>query len=161
MGEMGAPREDDRVEVLSRFLSGLARGADANQLTADIAELHRRNSTFPGEVLMELAADALDLADYGRDRRVEYRTLLTKHLPEVEFRGKEHRRIQYTVLTAFALQGGLEPDLLDEVTYWIEQYWQYALFAAVAVVRASAERTEVSVEAFTADLAARHGLKIS
>lgn len=161
MGEMGVPREDDRVEVLSRFLSGLARGADANQLAADIAELHQRNNTFPGEVLMELAADALDLADYGRDRRVEYRTLLTKHLPEVEFRGKEHRRIQYTVLTAFALQGGLEPDLLDEVTYWIEQYWQYALFAAVAVVRASAERAGVSVEAFTADLAARHGLKIS
>jgi hypothetical protein len=161
VGEMGVPRDDDRVEVLSRFLSGLARGADANQLAADIAELHQRSNTFPGEVLMELAADALDLADYGRDRRVEYRTLLTKHLPEVEFRGKEHRRIQYTVLTAFALHGGLEPDLLDEVTYWIEQYWQYALFAAVAVVRASAERAGVSVEAFTADLAARHGLKIS
>lgn len=161
MGEMGAPSDDDRVEVLSRFLSGLARGADAHQLSADIAELHRRSNTFPGEVLMELAADALDLADYGRDCRVEYRTLLTRHLPEVEFRGKEHRRIQYTVLTAFALQGGLEPDLLDEVTYWIEQYWQYALFAVVAVVRASTERTGVSVEAFTAHLAARHGLNIS
>jgi len=78
VGEMGASEDADRDEVLSRFLSGLARGADANQLTADIAELHRRNNTFPGEVLMELAADALDLADYGRDRRVEYRALLTK-----------------------------------------------------------------------------------
>ena len=157
---MGVPSDDDRVEVLSRFLSGLIRCSDANQLVADIDELHLRNNTFPGEVLMELAADALDLAEFDREHRIEYRTLLTKHLPEVEFRGKEHRRIQYTLVTAFAVQGGLEPDLLDEVTYWIEQYWQYALFAAVAIVRASAERSGVPVEELTAGLATRHGIDI-
>ncbi len=48
--------------------------------------------------------------------------------------------VQYAVHTPFALHGRLEPDLLDEVTYWIEQYWQYALFAAVAIVRECAER---------------------
>ena len=158
---MSAPTADDRIEVLRRFLSGLARGADANQLVVDIGDLHVRNNTFPGEVLMELAADALAQADVDRARHLGYQELLATHLPEISFRGEEHRRIQYAVLTAFALHGGLEPDLLDEVTYWIEQFWQYAFFAAVAIARACAERSGVPLEAFAADLAARHRLDLS
>ena len=96
-----------------------------------------------------------------RETGVAYQELLSTHLPEVEFRGKEHRRIQYAVLTAFAVHGGLEPDLLDEVTYWIEQYWQYALFAAVAIVRACAEHSGTPLETFVADLAARHAININ
>ena len=87
--------------------------------------------------------------------------VLSQHLAEVEFRGKEPRRIQYAVLTAFAVRGGLEPDLLDEVTYWIDQYWQYALFAAVAIVRECAQRSGAPIEAFVAELADRSGIEIS
>jgi hypothetical protein len=36
------------------------------------------------------------------------------------------------------------------VSSWIEQYWQRALFAAVAIVRADAERTGVPVVDLTA-----------
>lgn len=95
---------------------------------------------------MELSVDALDAAGIEQENRFAYRDLLSTHLPEIEFRGKEHRRIQYAVLSAFAVRGGLEPDLLDEVTYWIEQYWQYALFAAVAIVRACADRSGTPLE---------------
>lgn len=158
---MSRPSDDDRVEALRRFLAGLSRGDDANQLVVDIADLHMRHNTFPGEVLMELAADALDTAGVARDTGIAYRELLSRQLPEVEFCGKEHRRIQYAVLTVFAVQGGLEPDLLDEVAYWIEQYWQYALFAAVAIVRACAEHSGTPLETFVADLASRHALDIN
>ncbi len=65
----------------------------------------------------------------------------------------ENRRIQYAILVAFAVHGGLEPDLLDEVTYWIEQYWSYALFAAVAIVRECADRSGIPLDTFVADLA--------
>ena len=157
---MTGPTDDDRIEALRRFLVGLAGGDDANQLAADIAGLHERHNTFPGEVFMELAADALDIAGAERASSFAYRELLSTHLPEVEFKGKEHRRIQYAILTPFAVHGGLEPDLLDEVTYWIEQYWQYALFAAVAIVRACAELSDSPVESFVADLAARHAIDI-
>ena len=110
---------------------------------------------------MELAADALDLVDSQRTDGVPYRDLLSERLPEVEFRGKEHRRIQYAVFTPFAVRGGLEPDLLDEVTYWIEQYWQYALFAAIAIVRECAQRSGTPIETFVAELANRTGIEIS
>jgi hypothetical protein len=158
---MSGPTADDRVEALRRFLAGLSRGHDAHQLVVDIADLHVRHNTFPGEVLIELAADALDTAGVERDTCIAYEELLSMHLPEVEFRGKEHRRIQYAVLTVFAVHGGLEPDLLDEVTYWIEQYWQYALFAAVAIVRACVEQSGTPLETFVADLAACRAIDIN
>lgn len=158
---MRRPTDDDRIDAMRRFLTGLARGDDANQLAAEMADLHVRNNTFPGEVLMELSADALDATGTERESPFAYRDLLSTHLSEVEFRGKEHRRIQYTILTAFAVHGGLEPDLLDEVTYWIEQYWHYALFAAVAIVRACADRSDTPLATFVADLAARHAIDIN
>ncbi len=158
---MGWPTDDDHVEALRRFLAALLRGDDANQLVADIADLHVRHNTFPGEVFMELAADALAVAGVARQPGVLYRELLSTYLPEVAFRGKEHRRIQYAVLTAYALHGGLEPDLLDEVTYWIEQYWTYALYAAVAIVRASATSADIPLESMLTELAAKHGIDIA
>jgi hypothetical protein len=155
---MGRPTDDAHVEALRRFLVGLGRGDDANQLVADIADLHLRHNTFPGEVFMELAAYALAVAGVARQPGVVYRDLLSTHLPEVVFRGEEHRRIQYAVLTAYAVHGGLEPDLLDEVTYWIEQYSTYALYAAVAIVRASATSADIPLESMLAELAAKHGI---
>lgn len=41
---------EDRAEALRRFLVGLARVDEANQLSATIVDLHVRNNTFPGEV---------------------------------------------------------------------------------------------------------------
>ena len=158
---MAKPTEEDRIEATRRLLAGLAGGVDANQLVVAIAGLHVRQNTFPGEVFMELAANALRTAGVERAPGVAYRDLLSKHLGEVEFRGKEHRRIQYAVLTAFAVHGGLEPDLLDEVTYWIDQYWQYALLAAVAIIRQCAEHSATPLPKFVSDLAAAGGIAIS
>ena len=158
---MPKPTEEDRIEATRRLLAGLAGGVDANQLVVEIADLHVRQTTFPGEVFMELAADALRAAGVERAPGVAYRDLLSKHLGEVEFRGKGHRRIQYAILTAFAVHGGLEPDLLDEVTYWVEQYWQYALLAAVAIIRHCAEHLETPFQKFVSDLAAASTIDIS
>jgi hypothetical protein len=150
----------DPTEAIRRLLAGLSRGLDANELVVAIADMHPSRDTFPGEVFMTLAADALDLAGVNRMEPIEEAQLLPVHLPEVELRGKENRRFQYAVLTAFAVQGGLEPDLLDDVTFWIDDYWQYALFAAVAVIRACAAAQAAPVESLLTDLAARHFVEI-
>ncbi len=158
---MAKPTEEDRIAATRRLLAGLVGGVDANQLVVEIADLHVRQDTFPGEVFMELAADALRAAGVQRASGVAYRDLLSKHLGEVTFRGKEHRRIQFAILTAFAVHGGLEPNLLDEVTYWIEEYWQYALLAAVAIIRQCAEHSGTPLPKFVSDLAAAGGIDIS
>ena len=89
---MGRPTDDDRVEALRRFLAALLRGDDANQLVADIADLHVQHDTLPGEVFMGLATDALAVAGVEWEPGVAYRDLLSTYLPEVAFRGKRDRR---------------------------------------------------------------------
>ncbi len=60
------------------------------------------------------------------------------------------------MLAAAALHGGTEPDLLDEVAWWqADDLWQYALFAAVAYIRAAASRVGVPVRQACQDLAQR------
>ena len=155
------PTEDDRHEAIRRLLSGLASGADVHGLTASIADLHPKNNTFPGEVFMGLAADAFEVAGVTRDRPIAYEGFRETYLPECEFRGRENRKVQFAILTSAAVRGGLEPDLLDEVVWWQnDDYWRYALYATVAMIRASSQRQGVSVVRLAEQLAERHGVAL-
>ncbi|HXX89383.1 MAG TPA: hypothetical protein VEI83_04055 [Acidimicrobiales bacterium] len=54
------PTEDDRLEVLRRLLAGLAAGDEVPDIAGSMWELHPKDNTFPGEVFMALARDAMD-----------------------------------------------------------------------------------------------------
>ena len=74
------------------------------------------------------------------------------------FRGRQNKKYQYAVLVAAALRGGTDPDLLDEVAWWqTDDFWQYALFATVAYIRAAANRVGVPVRQVCQDLAQHPG----
>ena len=66
--------------------------------------------------------------------------LRERFLPEAAFRGRQNAKLQYAVLAAAAVRGGTEPDLLDEAAWWQSDFWQYALFAAIAYILAAASR---------------------
>jgi hypothetical protein len=79
-----------------------------------------------------------------------------RFLPECTFRGRQNKKLQYAVLVAAALHGGTDPDLLDEVAWWqTDDFWQYALFATIAYLRAAASRAGVPVRQVCQDLAQR------
>jgi hypothetical protein len=156
------PTEQDQSEALRRFLSGLAEGADVFELSESVADLHPKNNTFPGAVFMGLAADALKLVDATRDDPVLYDGLRETYLPECQFRGRENSKIQYALLTSAAVQGGLEPDLLDEVIWWhADDYWRYALYAAVALIRACADHEAIPVAQLVEQLAEHHNVALT
>jgi len=68
-----------------------------------------------------------------------------RFLPEFPARGRHRRKLQYAVLAAAALHGGVAPDLLDEVAWWqADDFWQYALLAAVIDIRAARATTSAS-----------------
>lgn len=155
------PTEQDRLEALHRLLAGLADGADVHELTASMVELHPKHNTFPGEVFMALAADALEASGASRDRPIPYEGLRENYLPECEFRGRQNRKIQYAILTSAAVRGGLEPDLLDEVVWWqTDDYWRYALYAAVALIRVAAARRDESIARLARRLAELNGVEL-
>ena len=140
------------------LLDGLARDADIFELAGELAPLHPRDNTFPGEVFLRLAADALDWCEASRADPLSLEGLRERFLPECTFRGRQNKKLQYAVLAAAALQGGTDPDLLEEVAWWqSDDFWQYALFAAVAYIRAAARRAGVPVRQACQDLAQRPG----
>lgn len=154
------PSESDRVDAIVRLLGGLAEGQDVFEVASTVVDLHPRHNTFPGEVYMGLASDALELAQVGRDDPIAYQSLLDESLSECEFRGWDKRKIQYAILTSAALRGGVEPDLLNDTAWRTDDYWRYALFAAVAVIRACAARLGISVHEFVERLARLHGVEL-
>jgi hypothetical protein len=136
------------------LLDGLARDGDIFELVSELAPLHPRNNTFPGEVFLHVAADALDWCGASRANPLHLEGLRERFLPECAFRGRDNRKLQYAVLATAALRAGTEPDLLDEVAWWqTDDFWQYALFAAVAYIRAAASRAGVPVRQACQDLA--------
>ena len=136
------------------LLDGIARDADIFELVSELAPLHPQDNTFPGEVFLHLAADALDWCRATRGDPLPLEGLRERFLPECTFRGRLNKKLQYAVLAAAALHGGTEPDLLEEVTWWqTDDFWQYALLAAVVYIRAAASRAGVPVRQACQDLA--------
>jgi hypothetical protein len=112
-----------------------------------------RRSRASARSLLHVAADALDWYGASRADPLLLEGLRERFLPECTFRGLQNEKLQYAVLAAAALHGGTEPDLLDEVAWWqAGDFWQYALFAAVAYVRAAAGRVGVPVRQACQDL---------
>jgi hypothetical protein len=148
------PTAQDAATARRILLDGLAQDTEIFQLISELAPLHPRNNTFPGEVFLRLAADALDWAGASRADPVDLEGIRERFLPECRFRGREKGKLQFAVLSAAALHGGAEPDLLDEIAWWqTDDFWQYALFAAVAYIRIIASRAGMPVSQVCQDLA--------
>jgi hypothetical protein len=137
------PTSEDAVAARRALLDGLARDADIFEVLNGLSSLHPRNDTFPGEVFLHLAADALEWCGASQ----------AEPLPLEAFRGRQNAKLQYAVLVAAAVRGGTEPDLLDEVVSWqADDFWEYAMYAAVAFIRAAASRAGVPVRQACQDL---------
>jgi hypothetical protein len=148
------PTSEDAVTARRALLGGLARDADISELAGELAPLHPRDDTFPGEVFLRVAADALDWCGASRAEPLPLEGLRERFLPECTFRGRRNAKLQYAVLAAAAVHGGTEPDLLDEVAWWqTDDFWQYAMFAAVACIRAAASRAGVPIRQACKELA--------
>ena len=135
------------------LLDGLARDTDIFEVPGGLAALHPRNDTFPGEVFLRLAGDALEWCGASRADPLPLEGLRDRFLPERTFRGPQNAKLRYAVLAAAAVHGGTEPDLLDEVASWrADDFSQYAVYAAVAYIRVAASRASVPVRQACQDL---------
>jgi hypothetical protein len=148
------PTPQDAATARQILLDGMAQDTEVPELAGELAPLHPRDNTFPGEVLLQVAADALEWCGASRADPLALEGMPERFLPGFAFRGRENKKLQFAVLVAAALRGGAEPDLLDEVAWWqTDDFWQYALYAAVAYIRAAASRAGVPVRQVCQELA--------
>ena len=80
--------------------------------------LHAKNITFPGEVLLEMAADAIDESGATRDQPIEFENICERCVPDYGARTRAHHHKSTCARRAAAMiRGGVEPGLLDEVIW--------------------------------------------
>ncbi len=96
------PTPQDAATARRILLDGLARDADIVELVSELAPLHLRNNTFPGEVFLRLAAGALDWCRASREQPLALEGIRERFLPEAGFRGRQNHKLQFAVLAAAA-----------------------------------------------------------
>jgi hypothetical protein len=152
------PTPQDAAAARRILLDGLAGDSELSELIDGLRPLHPPDSTFPGEVFLQVAADVLDWSGASRSDPLALEGMREKFLSEYYFRGRQNKKLQYAVLAAAALRGGTDPDLLDEVAWWqTDDFWEYAMYAAIAYIRAAAGRSGVPVREVCRELARREG----
>ena len=96
------PTPQDAATARRILLDRLARNSDVSELAGELAPLHPRNDTFPGEVFLHLAADALDWCGASRAAPLALEGMRDRFLPECAFRGRQHHKLQFAILAAAA-----------------------------------------------------------
>ena len=76
------PTHDDRHDAIEISLNGLAHGDDLGDVAARLAPLHLPHDTFPGEVLLDLAADAIGVSGASRQSPLAFEVIRERHLPD-------------------------------------------------------------------------------
>jgi hypothetical protein len=158
----GQPTEQDHRAAVTIALSGLARGLELGEIGRRLEPLHPRNNTFPGEVLLDLAADAIDESGATRQAPLDGERLRERYLPESDARTKaRYYKSDFAVRAAAMIRGGVDPALLDEAAWWEQDdLWWWSLEALVIYVRAAAERAGVPVPELCERIAHRHGINL-
>ncbi len=150
------PTDEEARHSAEVLLGAVETGGDIFDALEEVRPLHPKDNTFPGEVFVALAADALAEGGVSRDQPVSEDALGKRYLPECQFRGRDNRQIRYAVLAAAAVHGGVELDLLEEVAYWAsDDFWTYAGLAAVAWARAVADQRNIPLTDLCTRLRAR------
>jgi hypothetical protein len=159
MAAQHRPTDDDRREAIEIVLSGLGQRRDLGDIAAQLEPLHPRNNTFPGELLLDLAADALDIACASRESPVEFEGIRERYLPEAVAHSKaQHHKSKFALRAAAMIHGGVDPGLLDEVQWWrTDDLWFWSLEALAVYLRAAAERTDQSVASVARQIGSQRG----
>jgi hypothetical protein len=82
MAKQKGPTAEDRATAIGVALSGIAGGLELGQIAARLSPLHPKNNTFPGEVLLELAADAIEESGANRERPLSSKASASATFPK-------------------------------------------------------------------------------
>ena len=136
------PTAEDRTQTIRIALSGIREGTDLGDLRSELYALHPKNSTFPGEVFLELAADAIEEAGASREEPIEFEGIRERFLPECAAHTQaQHQHSKFALRAAAMIRAGVDPGLLDEIIWWqSDDLWVWALDATRGRTASSATR---------------------
>ncbi len=140
------------------LLDGLARDIDIFELMSELLPLHPRDNTFPGEVFLRLAADALDWCGPAGPARCPWRDYASGSCPSApSAAGKTRSSSTQCWPQQPSMAGPTRTCLMRSPGGRPTTSGKYALFATVAYIRAAASRAGVPVRQTCRDLAPPSG----
>jgi len=157
------PTSEDRIAAAQIALSGVADGTDLDELRHRVERLNFPNNTFLGELLLGLAADAIEVSGASREQPIAFEKIRERHLPECTAHTKaQHHKSIYALRAAAMIRAGVDPGLLDEVSWWrTDDLWFWAFDALVVYLRVAAERTGEPINVVCEQVANRHGVALT
>jgi hypothetical protein len=155
------PTAPERVEVATVALTRIASGEPFDELLRWLQPLSDCEFPFPGDVFVELAADALAVAGVARANPVSLTDAYERHLPERPISGNAaHQKSRAALLAAVALHAGIVPDYGEIAGWWrTADFDAWAFQACVSLVRVAAERTGQPIASLCAEIAAGRDLR--
>jgi hypothetical protein len=131
-------------------------------LLSALGVLHPEHDTFPGEVLLALAADAIEEGGASRDDPIQFAGIRERYLPESTARTKaQHHKSEFAIRAAAMIRAGVDPGLLAEINWWrTDDLWVWAVDALIIYIRVAADRTGLPEAVICERLAARNGIHL-
>ncbi|MGO8859279.1 MAG: hypothetical protein ACLQRH_00705 [Acidimicrobiales bacterium] len=162
MASSAGPTDDKHDNAARLGLLGLTAPQDLDSIMEQLAALHPRNDTFPAEVLLELAGEAIAESGASAADPSCTKECATAISPRYDFRGKSpQHKSHYALMAAAMIRAGVYPDLLDEAYgRGPDDMWKYAFYALVLYTRVAADRTGRPLEAVVAAIAKRRGIEL-
>ena len=152
----------DSVSVAGLVLGGLARDEPLDHVLRQLRPFADYAFPFPGDVLTEIAATALEIARATPATPLSLTNATERHLPDWTISGNTARqKHRAAIQTAIALHAGILVDY-DEVAGWwhVQDYTRHAFEAAVLLIRVAAEHTQRSSASICEEIATRCGASL-
>lgn len=136
-------------EVIEIVLSGIAQGLDLDDVAPDVGAHTSDRSVFPGDVLLDLAADIIEESGATSEHPFDTEQIRRRLLPGDRARtSAQHYKAEFAIRAAAMIRAGVDPALIDNATRWrVNDLWLWALEAVVVYARAAAEHADVTVAA--------------
>ena len=154
------PAPADPDEVIGIVLAGIIDGTELGAIAAQLEPLHPPRNTFPAEVLLELAADAIEASGASRTDPIDTERIRQRLLPEDRADTRASRyKVEFAIRAAAMIRAGVDPALLDHTGGWSgDDLWFWSLEALIVYVRAAAEHTGTTPAEICHQIADRHGV---
>ena len=96
------PTDEPAAEVILLVLSGLDKGTDLDDIAPQVAALASERSLFPGDVLIDLAADIIEASGATRAHPIDTTDIRRRLLPEDRAHTKDqHLKADFAIVRAW------------------------------------------------------------
>ncbi len=126
------------------------------------SDSHSDRGLFPGDVLLDLAADIIEASGATRERPLDTEQIRRRLLPEDRAHtSAQHYKAEFAIRAAAMIRAGVDPALIDNAAWWrMNDLWLWSLEAVVVYARAAAEHADVTVADICGRVAARHDISL-